>query len=316
MSGSSISPYAPPETQSSWTQQRIDLVKRQVCPRGISDDEFAVFIAQCQRTGLDPLIREAFCTPRRENIGSRDAPKWITKHVFVPGHDGMLARADRFPDFRGIRGAAVYQNDTLTIDEAEGIVRHTWNPIGDRGELVGAWAMVLREGRKYPVEWLLFDEYRDERNPKWGTQPQTMIVKCARVAALRRAYPNTFGSVYIKEEMPPDDTQASTTKPQPAQATTKTIEAAVAVSAVTGVVDVVPEAHSDDVQVLPAEVQAALAQPDPVADMLGRIHSANTIAGLRKLAGPITEAKLGAHPEIRDAYASRQAQMRRAGGAR
>lgn len=292
-----------PTTDSVWTPQRVDLVKRQVCPKGISDDEFAVFIAQCQRTGLDPLIREAFCTPRRENVGTRDNPRWIVKHVFVPGHDGMLARADRFPDFRGVRGAAVYEKDTLAIDEAEGIVRHTWSPIGDRGELVGAWAMALREGRRYPVEWVLLEEYRDERNPQWGTRPQTMIVKCARAAALRRAYPNAFGSIYIPEEMPQEAAQASRS-----QASHATVEAAAAAAVASGTVDVLPPAHSDT---------PALPPPaDPVAVMLERIQAVSTIAQLRRLIKEITTAGLGADQRIREAYGRRQMELNKAGGVR
>ena len=51
-------------------RERVDLVKRTICPKGISDDEFALFIEQCKRSGLDPLLKEAFCVARRANVGN------------------------------------------------------------------------------------------------------------------------------------------------------------------------------------------------------------------------------------------------------
>ncbi len=172
-----------------WTRERVDLIKRTVCPKNTTDDEFLLFIEQCKRTDLDPLLKEAFCIDR---AGQR---------VFQPSHEGMMARADRFDDFEGIECAAVYTADRITISDTE--VAHSFNPAAPRGALVGAWARVHRRGRVLPIEWVLLSEYVQANNPKWkpqGGQQQTMICKVARVAALRRAYPNVFGSSYIAEE--------------------------------------------------------------------------------------------------------------------
>ena len=42
-------------------------------PRGIGEDEFALFIEQCKRSGLDPLLKEAFCVARRAERGQPGA---------------------------------------------------------------------------------------------------------------------------------------------------------------------------------------------------------------------------------------------------
>ena len=75
------------------------VIKASLCPKGISDDEFALFIEQAKRSGLDPLLKQAFCVPRRFNAGNRERPNWVTKHEFQPSEAGMLARAERFPDY-------------------------------------------------------------------------------------------------------------------------------------------------------------------------------------------------------------------------
>ena len=52
---------------AGWSAERVELVKRTICPRGIGEDEFQLFIEQCKRSGLDPLLKEAFCVARRAN---------------------------------------------------------------------------------------------------------------------------------------------------------------------------------------------------------------------------------------------------------
>lgn len=207
-----------------WTKERADLVKRQICPAGITDDEFAVFLEQCKRTELDPLIGEAFCVPRSVKIMVPDGrggtfEKKVIKHVFQAAESGMAARCDRFPDFRGIKAGAVYANDTIEIDQEAGTVKHRFNPIGDRGPLIGAWARVYRENRHTPIEWVLLADYIQKNydgkpTGQWGTKKETMIVKCARAAAERRAFPNTFGGIYDDAELP--DPEEREINPAPA----------------------------------------------------------------------------------------------------
>ncbi len=143
-----------------WSRERIDLIKKNVCPQGIPDGDFSLFLEQCKRTALDPLIKEAFCVKRRVNIGNKDRPVWVDKFEFQPAEAGMAARADKFPDFGGLRGAVVYEGDTIEIDEASGTVSHKSNPIGRAGKkILGAWACCVRSGRVLPVEWCDFGAY-------------------------------------------------------------------------------------------------------------------------------------------------------------
>ncbi len=199
-------PQAP--QQAGWTRERVELVKRTICPRGISEDEFALFIEQCKRSGLDPLLKEAFCVARRQNIGNRERPNWVTKYEFQPSEAGMLARAERFPDFKGIQASAVFAEDDIVVDQGRGEVVHRFNPAKRKGALVGAWARVVREDKLPVVVWLDFSGYV-QQTPLWSKIPTTMIEKCARVAALRKAYPEAFGGLYVREEMPAEDYESA-----------------------------------------------------------------------------------------------------------
>nr|WP_240358988.1 phage recombination protein Bet [Pyxidicoccus trucidator] len=190
--------------QGAWSRERAELVRRTICPKGISEDEFALFIEQCKRSGLDPLLKEAFCVARRQNVGNRERPNWVTKYEFQPSEAGMLARAERFPDFRGIQASAVFAEDEIIVDQGKGEVVHRFNPAKRKGALVGAWSRVVRDGKLPVVVWLDFSGYV-QQTPLWAKIPTTMIEKCARVAALRKAYPEAFGGLYVREEMPAED---------------------------------------------------------------------------------------------------------------
>ena len=190
--------------QSAWSRERVELIRRTICPKGIGEDEFALFIEQCKRSGLDPLLKEAFCVGRRQNTGSRERPNWTTRYEFQPSEAGMLARAERFPDFKGIQASAVYAEDEIIVDQGKGEVVHRFNPAKRKGALVGAWARVVREGKLPVVVWLDFTGYV-QQTPLWAKIPTTMIEKCARVAALRKGYPEAFGGLYVREEMPAEE---------------------------------------------------------------------------------------------------------------
>ncbi|NBD13684.1 phage recombination protein Bet [Corallococcus sp. c25j21] len=202
---------------AAWNRERVDLVKRTICPRGISEDEFALFIEQCKRSGLDPLLKEAFCVARRQNVGNRERPNWVTKYEFQPSEAGMLARAERFPDFKGIQASAVFAEDEIVVDQGKGEVVHRFNPAKRKGALVGAWSRVVREGKLPVVVWLDFAGYV-QQTPLWAKIPTTMIEKCARVAALRKAYPEAFGGLYVREEMPAEEYDAHGAHDEPAPA--------------------------------------------------------------------------------------------------
>ncbi len=188
----------------AWSRERVDLIRRTICPKGIGEDEFTLFIEQCKRSGLDPLLKEAFCVGRRQNVGSRERPQWTTRYEFQPSEAGMLARAERFPDFKGIQASAVYAEDEIIVDQGKGEVVHRFNPAKRKGALVGAWARVVREDKLPVVVWLDFSGYV-QQTPLWAKIPTTMIEKCARVAALRKAYPEAFGGLYVREEMPAEE---------------------------------------------------------------------------------------------------------------
>lgn len=213
---------------AEWPAEVWEVVKQQQCPKGITDPEFVVFAAQCKARGLNPLAGEAFCVPRRTNVGDRSNPKWVTNHVFQPSAEGMQARAARFPDFSKVDSAAVYEKDPVAkVDTGSGKVDHVFDPTKPRGRFIGSWGRVMKKDGTAVVVWLDAGD-RSGTGQFWDKSMARMHEKCARVAALRQAYPVAFAGAYVKEEMDEEPTPTrtqevlgaidSTATPAPAQA--------------------------------------------------------------------------------------------------
>lgn len=185
----------------------MEVIRRQVAPRGIPEDDFYVFIRKCMQSGLNPLTGEAHCIPR--NTKGPDG-KHVTIYTFQPSAEGMRARAGKFPDFLGCDGADVYENDLCTMNQGTGEVDHKSNPAKQRGRLTGAWGRVKKKNGDKFLVWLPVGS-RSGNSQFWTQSPGLQIRKCAIVAALREAYPVAFGGIYAREEMddsPPTPTRA------------------------------------------------------------------------------------------------------------
>lgn len=183
-----------------WTRELVELCKRQVCPKGVSDDEFAVFMEQCKASGLNPFTKEAYCVPRNVKVSRKGEPdRWETVHTFQASIGGARSRAGRFPDFLGCTSSAVYEKDFCEVDVDAGVVRHKFNPCAGRGMLKGAWGKVLKKDGTAIVVWLSVGERSGSSN-FWKDTPGMMLSKCAEFAALCKAYPVQFTGVELEDE--------------------------------------------------------------------------------------------------------------------
>lgn len=204
-SSTAVQTWSSPE----WDAARIELARKTIASTA-TPLEFEFFIGWCKRTGLDPFLKQAFMIERK----SKDARgNWIVKHEPMASESGMAARVDAMPDYQGMEAAAVYDGDVFAI--VDGHVKHEWSPITRKAKgmtLLGAWAHLRRAGRVTQVTWLplesriqMVKDYKtnvETPNRFWKVMPEGQIVKCARAEQYRLGYPNVFGGVYIREEMP------------------------------------------------------------------------------------------------------------------
>ena len=153
------------------------LIKRTIA-KGATDDEFALFMHQAQRTGLDPLAKQIYFQKYKTRDGYQIA--------IITGIDGYRLVADRTGKYAG--------NDEPVFD----------GRIGDypAKATVTVWKIVagVRCNFSASVYW---KEYYpgDTKGFQWRKMPHVMLAKCAEAAALRKAFPADLSGVYTHDEM-------------------------------------------------------------------------------------------------------------------
>jgi phage recombination protein Bet len=188
------------------TNAQIDLIKRTIC-QGATNDELALFIQQCNRTGLDPFSRQIHAVKRWNSKAQREEMQ------LQVGIDGFRLVADRTGQYDGQEGPF-------------------W--CGDDGRWVDVWlldtppaaakAVVFRKGVAKPfIAVARFNAYcqrtKDGRPTQfWQKMPDLMLAKCAESLALRKAFPNDLSGIYSQEELGDADDEP---KPQPTRATVR-----------------------------------------------------------------------------------------------
>src|SRR5687768_4635606 len=163
---------APPK----FSREQIDLIKASIA-RGASDVELSLFLAQCERTGLDPFSRQIYWI-KRGNQGSTQV-----------SIDGFRVIAERSGEMDGQDVA--------------------W--CGDNGEWVDVWlpktppaaarVIVYRKGCAHAFTAIAkFSEY-NAGGSMWQKMPANQLAKCAEALALRKAFPHQLSGLYTPDEM-------------------------------------------------------------------------------------------------------------------
>lgn len=161
---------------------QVAAIKRTVA-KDCSDPEFVMFLEVVGRYGLDPFAKQVYAVKMPGKNGAAG------KVEIMVSRDGLLALANRQPDFEGMEGDVVREGDQVSRT-AEGFA-HTYDAdeAAERLErpIVGAWARVYRRGRRPTFFLAPMHSYRKD-SPVWKRYPDAMISKVAESAALRKAF--------------------------------------------------------------------------------------------------------------------------------
>lgn len=148
----------------------------------VSDQDLTQFISICKYNQLNPFLNEAYLV----KFGSTPAQMIVSK-------EALMKRADACDNYEGIQGGVIVIRGNEQI-EMEGCF---YLP---EDKLVGGWAKVYRSDRKYPIVARVSLAEYDKKQSTWNEKKSTMIVKVAKVQALREAFPAQLGAMYTQEE--------------------------------------------------------------------------------------------------------------------
>lgn len=169
-----------------FSKKQLEILKNSIC-KGISQEEFEIFLMACAKTKLDPFMRQIYAVKRK---CKKPDGTWGEVMSIQTGIDGYRLIAKRTGCY------APGPEPTYSYD--------------DQGKLISATAyikLMTADGTWHQVSAsAYYDEYCQrtrEGQPMgmWATMPRTMLAKCAEAQALRKAFPSEMSGIYTKEEM-------------------------------------------------------------------------------------------------------------------
>lgn len=181
------------ETQAvvgSFTQSELDTLKATIA-RGTTNEQFALFVQTCARSGLNPFLNQVYCIV----YNGKDGPV-MSIQIAV---EGIVALAKRHPQYKGFIASEVKENDEFEIDVVTGEPKHRITSM-QRGKTIGAYCVAYREGAPNIAVVITNDQVehllKGRNGQMWKDYFDDMIVK----HAIKRAFKRQFGIEVAEDE--------------------------------------------------------------------------------------------------------------------
>lgn len=159
----------------------------------ISDQDFMLFASLCKAKNLNPFTRECYIMKYGNNPAT-----------IITSKDAFFKMAYANPDYDGIEDGIVIETADGKVEDISGCV------LPNGAKLLGGWAKVYSKRYRVPkTAKVSMKEYAKTTKEgklmsNWASMPCVMINKCAKVAALREAFPDTLNGMYVEEEFEKD----------------------------------------------------------------------------------------------------------------
>jgi phage recombination protein Bet len=175
--------------------KKLDLLKNTIC-KGSNDEEFELFLHACQRTGLDPFMRQIYAVKRKQKQPDGSYTESMTIQTGIDGYRLIAERTAKYSP--GREPTYQYDQEGKLLSATAYIKKQTAD---------GSWHEVAATAFFCEYVQTYFDKKINKFVPTqfWQKMGHTMIAKCAEALALRKAFPGDLSGLYTKEEMMQSD---------------------------------------------------------------------------------------------------------------
>ncbi|MBR3647095.1 MAG: phage recombination protein Bet [Paludibacteraceae bacterium] len=149
----------------------------------VNDTEVLAFMSLCRYQQLNPFLGEAYLV-KYDNLAQ-----------IITSKEAFMKRAENNQHFIGFRAGIIIKRGTEVVNQEGEFMM-------DGDVLLGGWAEVHRDDRKFPTTAMVSLKEYSKGQATWKSMPCTMIRKVALVHALREAFPASLGELYVSDEMP------------------------------------------------------------------------------------------------------------------
>jgi phage recombination protein Bet len=167
--------------------EQLALIKRSLA-KDLTDEEFLLYMEFCKGMGLNPLIKQIYAM-----VYNKD-DKYKRQVVRITSIDGYRSIAESSNKYLGQTKQEWCDKDGNWYD--------VWiKPGYPFAARVGVHKAKAPEPTYAVAYWESYFPKSDKKNELWKKFPEGQISKCAEALALRKAFPQVLGSLYIHEEM-------------------------------------------------------------------------------------------------------------------
>ena len=178
-----------PLGESSAIKLSVPIIKRLISAGdNVTPEDCTKFLMLCRSRLLNPFTGDAYLV------------KYGPNAQLIVSYQALLKRAEASGQFDGLQSGiiiAVRDDNEVIVDKM-----HRPGITTLPGEtVIGGWASVHRKDMSYASDSEAILSTYNTGKRWWAKDPNLMIVKVAKAAALREAFPSECGGLYTSDEM-------------------------------------------------------------------------------------------------------------------
>lgn len=212
------------------SKEELTALKREYASQA-TDEQFLLWISMCERRGLVP-VEDIVLQLRssREYDEQLKSKVYVKRAIYITTIRALLRLAERTGKYKGFVPAEYVYLDSAGLPTMISQIplpdpRNTDKPLTPWAARVGVKRAGFDDPQYTVCRFGAYAQYFSDSDGKktlnntWATRGSEQLVKCCKAAALREAFPEELGGLYLHEEFQDDD-ETPKSVPAPAQATT------------------------------------------------------------------------------------------------